>query len=1569
MKLRDIIEIPEVKLVIELDDADKDPDGITSSFVFTGEIQDSLDAILNRINKGQGCGIFIKGNYGSGKSHFLSYLYLLLKNKEFLPLPPVEREIEGRTLPDTSGERELNAIKISLVKYPASRSLESIVLSSLGYKGEVTDRQETFKDIINNRTVIIIDELSEFLRSKPAPSAFYEDIRFLQFLGEFSFHHPLWIIASLQEWIEETGHISSNIFNRIKDRYPLRINLSSSHIEDIIDRRIIIKKDGAEEVIKAVFFELKKYYPHMLIKYDDFRKTYPLHPFTVRFLSGLTPVFSQHRGVIHFVFSEAGKILDEPVDVLITPDAIFNHFEERIREVPEYSPLVRVVYDYYKDNIGGILDQPVQREAGLAAIKILILTEISPFEKRKTANELAEILLKKISTLTSRINYEFIKDGVLEPLASHQMYINKEGDAYYVDPRVDEGIRIKARIKALRERFEDRDYLFSEICNMLNLPYLPLRDVKEGRKYKFVWQNSMRECAVYVNASEHIKRTDMERMTEGLEKRLDGYFIILSPFSRGKAQLTALLNTFPSPFLSALIFWMPRGMTEEETLFVEEFIARSHLVREFPAAGAQVKKDEAGFREVMTRIFFEGEIFFASGGSVENLKEIGYLPVEKLLAHLFDRPLSELHPNHYRIMPRIEYFSSHHLSGLFSHFIKQGKITLEDAEKKGLTPYIKGLLEPLGIIKKKGGSFLISLDVENELVSQILNLVSQEDSLPHLKNALRKGKWGMGEEQINLIISAFVVSGHLIPYGRDEIVELREITQLATGEILKLRAGKTLLPDLLGYLQLGKFIWGEVEDVPTPLTQKLMWKETAAFVRKGRDLLKSVSLYTEKYRDYSILKKLRLDSALLNKLSLFFNSMPVSLQPAEGLERALAYLKDNPGLEGELKYPEKVHTFFSDHIQMMNKYYLYLVHPSLKLTTASGLDEAKDVILSAMEDYLNSFSVEFSEIKVKWEDFYSAFTAAYREGHETYYQWPAFNLRREVEESEEAKILKRISAVVKSLTFELDWWEIRQHLDRLPAMCREDLGYELFNAPVCKCNFRSGDEPPQAENDLTRKCRTGILNFLRLIQAPENREKIDSYLLGAGDSGRTDIAGKISSILNSKLTDAGLPLIYPLLTDEALEEMEKAFKGRWKIKEVRVRDFIDAVKGRRLKYGDLRNMFFKWLGSDEETIVWIKDEDEHGVSLLREELCKYGPQGERISREIAGDAAAAGPAFKGGVYKGDGLKQAEERLREEGRLDLFEGIKLTTFSTDELFSFLNTEKIGHLKKMLREEIFHRSWGKIISEDKIRATEDGAMKDLLNIIRLTGEESRYKGVERFTKVIAPMNLIVEKLRHDNSYKDNFSGGIMEKIEDRFAQFCREYEKNKADANDISGLKEKLQGLVLIFDGLRYDLWLMLREALINEGMKLSEGPLIIDAPTSTLNFRKAMSLEDEGHFNGRSYVLVKWAEKASGKRELRKVMKLQKDIKFLHFNFIDSKVHGSTLDLYPLFLSVKSEFISGIIPLLKEMNSFYIISDHGFTDTKKFKDRYAHGGGSAWETVIPFAEVNCRTGAGKMEGKI
>ncbi|HPO50436.1 MAG TPA: DUF6079 family protein, partial [Spirochaetota bacterium] len=255
-KLSEIIKIPEIKLVVQLSDADSTPDDIINSFVFTDEVLENINLILSKIENNQGSGIFIKGNFGSGKSHFLSYIYLLLKNKNSLNSEIIKKY--PKIL-----ENDINIVKVSLVKYPSNNSLEKILLSLFQSEGEIFDRDKYYKELFNKKTAIIIDELSEFLRSKPNPQAFYEDIRFLQYLGEFSFENPLWIIATLQEWIEETGHISSSIFNRIKDRYPIRITLTSSHIEDIIDKRVVIKIPEKEEAIKKSFEEINKYFPKL----------------------------------------------------------------------------------------------------------------------------------------------------------------------------------------------------------------------------------------------------------------------------------------------------------------------------------------------------------------------------------------------------------------------------------------------------------------------------------------------------------------------------------------------------------------------------------------------------------------------------------------------------------------------------------------------------------------------------------------------------------------------------------------------------------------------------------------------------------------------------------------------------------------------------------------------------------------------------------------------------------------------------------------------------------------------------------------------------------------------------------------------------------------------------------------------------------------------------------------------------------------------------------------------------------------------------------------------------------
>jgi len=1518
MRLCDIITVSDVRLVIEIDDADRDPKGIAESFIFTEEAEKGLRSILKRIDEGKGCGAFIKGNFGSGKSHFLSFLYLILKNKDH---PVINDYGHLKRI-------RLNLIKIPLVRYPASLSLEKILLQYLNCNEDVKDREALFKGLLSEPTVILIDELSEFLRSKESPPHFYEDVRFLQFLGEFAMRHPLWIIASLQEWIEETGHISSNMFNRIKDRYPLKINLSASHIEELIDRRLIIKKDNSSGVIRSVFDELKRFYPSLELKLDKFRKTYPLHPFTTRFLSGLTTVFSQHRGIIQFVQSEVKKRLYEPCDMLITPDAIFDHFEDRIREIQEFSPFVRTVYDYYRSNIDSIFNNPLQRETALSAIKVMILTELSPLEKRKTAKDIAEILLKKISTLTEGINYDYIKNGILEPLVAHQMYIMKEDDRYFVDASVDEGIKIKARIKAIRERFLDKDYLFSQCADLVSLPYLPLHDVKNGRRYRFNWLNSMRDCIVVL--LKEVNMDDIERFLEAIKNRVDGYLVLLTPYSK----TIPSPNIFTlSPLMHLIIFWQPRRFTDEETLFLEEYIAKKMLIDEFPSLKDELKRDEPLFRDIITKVYFEGSAFPLGRKEIE-MKDIGYLPMEKLLTHLFDPSMREVYPDYQRIMPMVSLYSSHHISSLFNHFIRLGRITVEDAERRGIAAFIRGIMEPLSIVTKKGNSYTLSIAPDNEIISFIFEFISHEHNLHALILNLKRSSWGLIDEQINLILGSLMASGYIIPYRGHEIYELKEITQLSSGEITSIKPGRTIDHSLISAIPKGRFIWGDIESSPTPATQKLMWKEAAHFIRRYRGTLDEVRSLINRYREYSIFKLLNIDTSLLNRLTHFVQSTGLNLSPQEGIERVLIFLRDNPDIEDDLSYIERLHKFLSEEFQLVNKYYLYLTHPSLMVK--DELLVHKQDLISRIDKFLKELS-EFDEIRNEWERFYDSFSSVYKNEHDRYYESPVFILKREFENRETTRVLKKIAHIISSITFDGEWWDIKKHLDKLPERCNADLNHELFLNPVCRCGFGLGMQPPVVDIDLSRLCEDGIRNFIKVIQSPENREKIDSTITGLHLSRKVDIAERLFKLLNIKPDKTSMNMIIPLLDIETLQEIENAFKGRWKIKEVMADELFNRISGRRFRYDELKNILLEWIGSEESSIIHVRGKDSSS-DIIREELERYGTEGKKIYMDLLNTSVP---------------------VDEQDIVEVLDRIEIRGFTEEELLQLLRGERYDHMKRRIRDELFERAWNSAIPHGVLN-TDDEGIRDIMKALNLIKKSGRFNGVHLYTEIIVPLSLLTEKLLYENINDRLFTHALLERLSLKVESLLTEYEKrpDRYDGTkDIYVLKEILMGHVVIMDGLRYDLYLILRDVMIEAGWKIKEYPLRIDMPSTTSKFRELLGIDEEtGTLNGKSYSLIKMTEKDVGKRNLRKHLKELYDVKFFHFNFIDTMLHGSTLDLYPLYNIIKREFTAGIIPILKEIGSFYLVSDHGFNDTKDLKNRYRHGGGSVWETILPVAET-------------
>jgi hypothetical protein len=198
-KIKDLIEVPEIRTVIQLKDLKESHlrEMILHSFVVTAEVMKSLDMILTSLSGSQGRGIFLKGHFGSGKSHFLSIISLLLRHPDSWDILLSQETSVERFRKGLQARRFL-VVEVSLIHYRGTEFLEDILLreifeeisSHLGHPFEGTDsRRETFRGIQRaigglgfSGLVLLVDELSEFLRSKPDAHAYHEDIRFLQYL-------------------------------------------------------------------------------------------------------------------------------------------------------------------------------------------------------------------------------------------------------------------------------------------------------------------------------------------------------------------------------------------------------------------------------------------------------------------------------------------------------------------------------------------------------------------------------------------------------------------------------------------------------------------------------------------------------------------------------------------------------------------------------------------------------------------------------------------------------------------------------------------------------------------------------------------------------------------------------------------------------------------------------------------------------------------------------------------------------------------------------------------------------------------------------------------------------------------------------------------------------------------------------------------------------------------------------------------------------------------------------------------------------------------------------------------
>ncbi len=1655
----DLISLPVLKTVIHLKDA-LSPEGrqLKAELVFTREVTRAFQAIYYSLAEERGKGFFIEGGYGSGKSHFLAALYLYLSAREIPPLPEIPKPtgpwlVIPISLLDYGSEIRLQEIVLEAINAALQRrfarafvptnfleQLKSLLspykeklgifrqqlgisedeLFSLKYWPHlnrllqelalpyrpVLERRSLFehlKEILAEKrqkgVVLLIDELSEFLKAKSGSGEFQEDIRFLQFLGEIAPEVPLWIVATLQERIETTGDIPQEAFAKIKDRYPVRLLFAGSHIEEIVSDRLVKKRPGARAYLQELYQRFKQTFNYLPFDWEKWYRLYPVHPLTIQLLDELRGLFSQHRGAVDFVYSRLKgdpkrhipALLDAPAQTLLSPTLIFDHFLDRIRETLETNPYYERVYRLYTQLIPKLFPDPDTQKVALQLIKLLILLAISPIQHRPSTKELTLAILYPFTDLDPTLNFRFVHD-ILTLLAQQGAYLRHETgedflkDKFYLDLEEDTQFILKKRYEHLKKELSPQDSrVYNFIYTHAHASFIPfaelyLNDVLET---DLIWQNTRRKGKIYFLETEKLPSI-LEEINTSLRTADFFLFILKHP----------LKETFTPPALPpGVAIWEP-GEINEESLqkayiygqLLEHYQNdNTRRGQRFKAAVQELFQDslKQAVQEI-TWSYRQGTLYLSEKDTAQVVifsQNNWHRFLEGMVALILERR----YPQHHLIAPHTlppPLFQRQHLA---EAVIIPGEITLKRGEKS-LKMLIEGLLRPLGMLKKIPGGYRIAIEgTRSPLLKEVLTLFQSQPVWKEkaLYEYLRWGEFGLCQEQYELLLLGLIHTGTLIPYRQNRRLPAIKINLTNLDKIDTLEQAQGLSPEESELLISLPFLPSNLQEKAleakqlTITQQDALWQFLKKFKEEHYPKVQALEAFFVQYKSHPLFsaEALGLAQETIQKCKALLEAIKISLPVTEGLKRFCEALKDMSFLDILYARWQSLEAFYEKRNRVLF-IYNYLNHPDLHIPPdqeeLSGLCQAARAVM--LKENLLFQPKAITILEEKFQAFFNAYTYAYAEAHHAQFAPERFTPYFQLRQEDEYKLLKTWAAI-PVLPARAFLEEIETELNRiLRQMCRQDVLSCLQEAPVCKCGWHLGEGlflPPAAQ--LQARMQEGITASLQALQSPPLAEQLKEYVTGLKEIGEKKLAQEIKNTLRSHRDVKALMRLTP--------HLKKAFSHGIKIVERNLDSLITRLKGQSLTKAQIVAIFNEWLEGREglrpETYVKITS-SVSGIPpalelTIREYDASFLPLVQKWQERffallvyiawchlhglpvvLAAELARV-PETEWQGQQASLLKLALKCLEEEAFKEWAQEIE----DEEVLWQYLQSYQADLSLAFTRERLFPRLKNKILAVLLERGEEipfDGLDEDTQRVI------TSYKALESLTQMSVPS--LSERKEWESFYKEKLLSfethlGIllashlpqttMRKLIKRCLSWRKELDKlfiSFYKQQRYIPLKLPPQGTALLLDGMRWDLWEEIKRDIFPPlGYKLeAEGSYWAKAPTDTFTQLTALGLDPCFENIAPGLHLMK-----KGRLRIFKI------------DLIDTYIHKARLLPHILKDEILPSLKKTLSPLTKGTKKILVFSDHGFrldirvALTGSYKQPlYAHGNISPEEVIVPWA---------------
>ncbi len=536
MKYRDLIQFEPLEDVIQLRSADErsKAEQLVGTYVISDRMVDVLiHHILPSVRfdqADQSGGLFIVGNYGTGKSHLMSVVSSLAEHGDLLEKLTHTAAVEGmapiagrfkvirqefggtdmalRDVVFTYIERGLS--KMGIVHYfpkmdeaPNAKDCIAEMLSAFHQK---------YPDF---GLMIVVDELLDFLRAR-TDRQLVLDLAFLREVGEICNQTRLRFIAGLQESLFDSPRFqfAADSIRRVKDRFE-QVRIVRDDVAYVVSRRLLAKTQAQRALIRQHLQRFTPLYESLSERLDDYVDMFPVHPAYLEMFELVTVI--EKRQVLKALSREIRLQLEKEVPEtepgLISFDSYWGLIKEdaSYRTIPEIRDVLKCS-QVLEDRIRSALAVEIYKPSALRVIQALSLHRLTVGDTRTavglTAKELRDRLCLSIPIPEPDAGFlltsvEAVLTEIARTMNGQFISHNRANGQYFLDldKTRDFDTEIEKRMGSLDKAVLDR-YYFDMLIRALELTdsvYVPGFRIWQ-RELPWLGQGITRQGYVFLGA-------------------------------------------------------------------------------------------------------------------------------------------------------------------------------------------------------------------------------------------------------------------------------------------------------------------------------------------------------------------------------------------------------------------------------------------------------------------------------------------------------------------------------------------------------------------------------------------------------------------------------------------------------------------------------------------------------------------------------------------------------------------------------------------------------------------------------------------------------------------------------------------------------------------------------------------------------------------------------------------------------------------------------------------------------------------------------------------------------------